>query len=78
MSRLAKVHWLYVELRLSRCFYLVKYLLLLVEPSNKPSYYPNVLPPRGNTKDHNYTIIINLHHKSNQSSSNQRGSQGRS
>jgi hypothetical protein len=59
---------------------LVKYLLLLLEPSfsNKPSYYPNVLPPRGNTRDHNYTIIINHLHKSNQSSSNQRGSQGRS
>jgi hypothetical protein len=30
--------------------------LLLVEPdfSNKPSYYPNVLPPRGNIRDHNY------------------------
>jgi hypothetical protein len=41
---------------------------------NKPSYYPNVLPPRGNTRDHNYTININHHHKSNQSSSNQRGS----
>jgi hypothetical protein len=35
---------------------LVKHLLLLVEPSfsNKPSYYPKVLPPRGNTRDHNY------------------------
>jgi hypothetical protein len=49
-----------VELRLSSCFLLVKYLLLVVETSfsNKPSYYPNVLPPRGNTRDHNYTIII--------------------
>jgi hypothetical protein len=39
---------------------LVKYLLLIVEPnfSNKPSYYPNVLPPRGNTGDLNY----NHHH----------------
>jgi hypothetical protein len=35
---------------------LVKYLLLIVEPnfSNKPSYYPNVLPPKGNTRDPNY------------------------
>jgi hypothetical protein len=39
---------------------LVKYLLLLVVPSfsNKPIYYPNVLPPRGNNREHNYTIII--------------------
>jgi hypothetical protein len=35
---------------------LVKYLLLIVEPnfSNKPSYYPKVLPPRENTTDQNY------------------------
>jgi hypothetical protein len=31
-------------------------LLLKVEPSfsNKPSYYPEVLPPRGNTRDQSY------------------------
>jgi hypothetical protein len=59
---------------------LVKYLLLMVEPnfSNEPNYYPNVLPPRGNTEIIIVTIIIKHHHKSIQSSSNQRGSQGRS
>jgi hypothetical protein len=41
-------------------FELIKYLLLIVEPnfSNNPGYYPNVLPLRGNTRDHNY----NHHH----------------
>jgi hypothetical protein len=35
---------------------LVKHLLLLVDPSfsNKSSYYPKALPPRGNTRDQNY------------------------
>jgi hypothetical protein len=53
-------------------------LLLLVEPSfsNKPSYYPQVLPQRGDTRDQTYIIIINHHHKNIQSSSNQRGYQG--
>jgi hypothetical protein len=31
---------------------------LVVEPSLNPSYYPKVLPPRGNTRDHSY----NHHH----------------
>jgi hypothetical protein len=26
--------------------------------SNKPSYYPKVLPPRGNTRNHSY-----IHHQ---------------
>jgi hypothetical protein len=60
---------------------LVKYLLLLVEPSfsNNPVITQMYLLQEEIPEIKVITIIINHHHKSNnQSSSNQRGSQGRS
>jgi hypothetical protein len=51
---------------------------LLVEPSfsNNPVITQKYSLKRGNIRDQIYNIIVNHHHKSIQSYSNQRGSQG--
>jgi hypothetical protein len=49
-----------VELRLKQLLLVGQVFITSSKPSfsNKPSYYTNVLPPRENTRDHNY----NHHH----------------
>jgi hypothetical protein len=56
MSRLAKVDYLYVELGLKQLLLVGQVFITSSKPrfSNKPSYYPNVLPPSGNTRNHRY------------------------
>jgi hypothetical protein len=46
-----------VELRLKQLFLVGLVFITSSKPSfsNKPSYYPNVLSPRGNTRDQSYT-----------------------
>jgi hypothetical protein len=45
-----------VELRLKQLLLVGQVFITSSKPSfsNKPSYYPKVLPPRGNTRDHSY------------------------
>jgi hypothetical protein len=49
-----------VELRLKQLLLVGQVFNTSSKPSfsNKPSYYPKVIPPRGNTRDHSY----NDHH----------------
>jgi hypothetical protein len=57
-----------VELRLKQLLLVGQVFITGSMPSfsNKPSYYPKVLPPRGNTRDQSY----NHHHISIHSDSN--------
>jgi hypothetical protein len=45
-----------VELRLKKLLLVGQLFISNSKPifSNKPSYYPKVLPPRGNTRDQSY------------------------
>jgi hypothetical protein len=54
MSHLAKVTVCGVKVK--AVFLVGQVFITSSKPSfsNKPSYYPDVLPPRGNTKDHSY------------------------
>jgi hypothetical protein len=56
MSRLAKIGLAVCGVKVKQLLLVGQVLLLQVEPdfSNKPNYYPEVLPPRGNTTDQNY------------------------
>jgi hypothetical protein len=56
MSRLAKSGLVVCGVKVKQLLLVGQVLLLQVEPdfSNKPSYYPEALSPRGNTRVKNY------------------------